>query len=115
MNADPKVLSAAFVFVFRQGRPPPSCPAPNDNDLVNRILDTASDAPPTACRDALVRVHRLSFDVVVVCTAFNAGEYGTGDRANAAALSDLEKKDAGFTEPEYRTAFAAGVVWAGLG
>jgi hypothetical protein len=114
VKADPEVLSAAFVLVFRQGRSPPSCPAPDDNGLLNRILDAVPDASPTACRDALVRVRRLSFDVLEVCTAFNGGEYGTGDRAKAAALFDLEKKDPGFTEPEYRTAFSVGLMWVQL-
>ena len=111
---DPAVLSAAFALVFRQGRSPPSCPTPNDRDLLNRIQDAVPSAFPAACRDALIRVRRLSFDVVEVCTGFREGQYGTGDEAQAAAFCDLEDKDPGFTDEEYRTAFAVGMIWAGM-
>ena len=109
---DPKALAAAFALVFRQGRSPPSCPMPDDAGLLNRILDTAPDATPSACRDALVRVRRLSFDAVEVSTAFRDGEYGTGEEAQAAALANLEEKNPHFSEAEYRTAFAVGLMWA---
>jgi hypothetical protein len=111
---DPAVLSAAFVLVFRQGRSPPSCPMPDDNDLLNRIRDAVPSASPAAGREALIRVRRLSFDVVEVCGALQDGEYGSGDEALAAALADLEGKDPGFSKTEYRTAFAVGQMWARL-
>jgi hypothetical protein len=111
---DPAVLSAAFVLVFRQGRSPPSCPMPDDNGLLNRILDAVPSASPASCREALIRVRRLSFDVVEVCTALREGEYGSGGDAKAAALSDLEGKNPGFSETEYRTAFGVGLMWAEL-
>lgn len=111
---DPAALSAAFTLVFRQGRSPPSCLLPDDAGLLNRILDTAPDAPPSSCRDALVRVRRLSFDAVEICTAFREGDYGGGDEAQAAALADLEEKNPHFSEAEYRTAFAVGQIWAGM-
>jgi hypothetical protein len=87
---------------------------PDDAGLLNRILDTAPDASPAACRDALVRVRRLSFDAEEVAGAFRQGEYGTGDEAQAAALADLEGKNPHFSETEYRTAFAVGLMWAEL-
>ena len=111
---DPEVLSAAFVLVFRQGRSPPSCPVPDDNGLLNRISDAVPAASPSVCREALVRVRRLSFDVAEAGSAFMNGEYGTDDGAKDAAVADLEKKNPGFTGPEYRTAFAVGLMWAGL-
>jgi hypothetical protein len=111
---DATALSAAFVLVFRQGRSPPSCPLPDDAGLLNRILDAAPDVTPAACRDALVRVRRLSFDAVEISTAFRQGDYGTGDEAQAAALADLEEKNPHFSETEYRTAFAVGMIWAGM-
>ena len=112
--ADPETLAAAFVLVFRKGRSPPSCPVPDDNDLLNRIRDAVPQASPAVCREALVRVRRLSFDVTEICTAFREGEYGNGDGAQAAALCDLEGRNPGFTEAEYRTAFLVGQMWAGL-
>lgn len=112
--ADPETLSAAFVLVFHQGRSPPSCPAPNDNDLLNRIRDAVPLASPAVCREALVRVRRLSFDVTEICAAFREGEYGSGDGAKAAALCELEDRNPGFTDAEYRTAFLVGLMWAGL-
>ena len=112
--ADPKVLSAAFVLVFRQGRSPPSCPAPDDAGLLNRISDAIPSASPAACREALVRVRRLSFDALEAGTTFIQGDYGEGDPAKAAAIADLESKNPGFSESEYRTAFSVGLLWAGL-
>ena len=111
---DPRILSAAFSLVFRQGRSPPSCPAPDDTDLLNRIRDAVPAVSPAACRDALIRVRRLSFDVTEIATAFREGQYGTGPDAEAAALCELEDKDPGFSDAEYRTAFKVGQLWAGL-
>jgi hypothetical protein len=111
---DPAVLSAAFALVFRQGRSPPSCPMPDDMDLLNRIRDAVPSASPAVCREALIRVRRLSFDVVEICTAYREGDYGSGNEAKAAALCDLEGKDPGFSEPEYRTAFSVGLLWVQL-
>jgi len=104
-------LSAAFTLVFSQGRSPPSCPAPDDIDLLNRIRDKVKSASPAECRDALIRVQRLSHDVYEVCEAFREGVYGTGDKAQAIALSLLKEKCPGLNEKEYRTAFAVGMMW----
>lgn len=112
--ADSATLAAAFVLVFRQGRAPPSCPVPDDEGLLNRIRDTVLSATPRECRDALIRVRRLSFDVTEICTAFRNGEYGGGEGAKAAALSDLEDRNPGFTDAGYLTAFSVGLMWAGL-
>lgn len=111
----PAVLSAAFVLVFRQGRSPPSCPAPDDNGLLNRICDAVPAASPAACREALVRVRRLSFDVTDVAATFLDGGYGTGETARESAMADLAAKNPGFSGPEYRTAFSVGLLWAQLG
>ncbi len=111
---DPIALSAAFVLIFRQGRSPPSCPMPNDTDLLNRIRDAVPQASPAVCREALVRVRRLSFDVTEICTLFREGQYGTGDGARGAALQELMERNPGFTDAEYRTAFNVGLMWAGL-
>jgi hypothetical protein len=113
-NLDPAVLSAAFGLVFRQGRSPPSCPVPDDAGLLNRIQDSVPSASPASCREALIRVRRLSFDVVEVCAAFRDGDYGMDDAAKGAALAELESKDPGFSESEYRTAFSVGLMWAEL-
>jgi hypothetical protein len=56
-------MSAAFTLIFCQGRSPPSCPVPNDTDLLNRIRDKVQNASPAECRDSLIRVQRLSHDV----------------------------------------------------
>jgi hypothetical protein len=104
-------LSAAFSLVFCQGRSPPSCPVPNDTDLLNRIRDKTPNASPVECRDALIRVQRLSHNVYEVCEAFREGEYGKGDEAQAMVLSLIEEKCPGLIEKEYRTAFAIGMMW----
>ncbi|HII99710.1 MAG TPA: hypothetical protein HA272_10780 [Methanoregula sp.] len=111
---DPLALGAAFALVFEKGRSPPSCPMPDDAGLLNRILDAAPNASPSACRDALVRVRRLSFDAVETGASFREGAYGSGADAKAAALADLEEKNPHFTETEYVTAFAVGLIWAGM-
>ena len=127
--SDPEALSAAFVLVFcdrreheknpgdsslRQGRSPPSCPVPSDTDLLNRIRDAVPAVSPEVCREALVRVRRLSFDVTEICTAFCEGQYGTGDGARAAAMEEIRSRNPGFSDAEYRTAFNVGLMWAGL-
>ena len=107
----PEVMSIAFDLIFRQGRSPPSCPMPNDTDLLNRIRDKVQNESPAMCRYALIRIQRLSHDVYDVCNGFREGEYGSGDEATGAALALLEKKCPGLSEDEYRTAFAVGMMW----
>ncbi len=104
-------LSAAFTLVFCQGRSPPSCPAPHNTDLLNRIRDKIPNASPAECRDTLIRIQQLSHDVYEICEAFREGVFGTGDEAQAQALSLIEEKYPGLTEKEYRTAFAVGMMW----
>jgi len=111
---DRAVLSATFSLVFRKGRSPPSCPAPNDTDLMNRIRDAVPAVSPTVCREALIMVRRLSFDAAEIGAGVLAGEYGSGDAARAAALSELEKRNPKFSQDEYRTAFEVGMIWAAL-
>ena len=113
-KVDRAILSAAFTLVFRKGRSPPSCPAPNDMDLLNRIRDAVPAASPVVCRDALILVRRLSFDAAEIGAGFLGGEYGKGETALAEALTLLETKNPGFTEDEYRTAFEVGKIWAAL-
>jgi hypothetical protein len=113
-SLDPAIVSAAFSLIFRQGRSPPSCPAPDDNDILNRIRDKVPSASPAACRDALIRVRRLEFDVVEIAREFRTGQYGNGDDAEAAALCDLEDRGPGFSDDEYSTAFKVGLIWAGI-
>jgi hypothetical protein len=107
----PEVMSIAFDLIFRKGRSPPSCPAPDDTDLLNRIRDKVQNESPAVCRDALIRIQRLSHDVYEVCGAFREGAYGKGDEALINALDVLREKCPGLTEEEYRTAFAVGMMW----
>jgi hypothetical protein len=107
----PEVMSIAFDLIFRKGRSPPSCPAPDDNDLLNCIRDKAQNESPAMCRDALIRIQRLSHDVYDVCNAFRESEYGNGDEAMGKALTQLQKKCPGLSQDEYRTAFAVGMMW----
>ncbi|MDD1715358.1 MAG: hypothetical protein LUQ01_00005 [Methanolinea sp.] len=111
VKADQKVLSAAFDLVFRQGRSPPSCPDPDESDLLNRIRDKVPEATAAACREALIRVRRLSIDVYDECDAFREGIYGSGDEAKDSAIMALAEKNPGFTIEEYRKAFVVGMMW----
>lgn len=106
-----EVMSIAFDLIFRKGRSPPSCPVTDDTDLLNRIRDKVHNESPDMCRDALIRIQRLSHDVYEVCGAFREGEYGSGEDALAKALALLEKKCPGLSKDEYRTAFAVGMMW----
>jgi hypothetical protein len=107
----PEVMSIAFDLIFRKGRSPPSCPTPDDTDLLNRIRDRVRNESPAMCRDALIRIQRLSHDVCDVCGAFRDGEYGSGNEALEKALVLLEEKCPGLSAEEYRTAFAVGMMW----
>ena len=51
-KTDPAALSAAFALVFRKGRSPPSCPVPDDTDLLNRIRDAV---PPRISRQTAAK------------------------------------------------------------
>jgi hypothetical protein len=106
-----EVMSIAFDLIFRKGRSPPSCPAQDNTDLLNRIRDKVQNESPAMCRDALIRIQRLSHDVYEVCGAFRKGELGDGNEALAKALFLLEKKCPGLSDDEYRTAFAVGMMW----
>lgn len=108
---DPEALSIAFDLVFRKGRAPPSCPTPHERELLNHIMDKVQAASPAACRDALIRVRKLSYDIYPVCDAFREGGYGIGKEAEDAAIRDLEEKNPGFTSDQYRVAFAVGMMW----
>lgn len=105
------VMSIAFDLIFRKGRSPPSCPAPDDIDLLNRIRDRVQNESPAVCRDALIRIQRLSHDVYEVCGAFREGEYGSGEEAMETALNLLRKKCPGLSDEEYQKAFAVGMMW----
>lgn len=110
-RVDPKVLSAAFDLVFRQGRSPPSCPNPDESDLLNRIRDRVPEASAAACREALIRVRRLSFDAYEAGDAVREGACGSGEEARNTAVRVLAEKNPGFTGEEYRKAFAVGMMW----
>ncbi|MCU0632156.1 MAG: hypothetical protein MUC66_04170 [Methanolinea sp.] len=110
-RADRETLSAAFSLVFRQGRAPPSCPSPCESELLNFIRDRVPAASPAACRDALIRVRKLSKDVYTVCDQFREGLFGSGDTAQVAAMKALMEKNPGFSEEEYRVAFSVGMMW----
>lgn len=113
-SSDPAALRIAFDLIFHKGRAPPSCPMPDERDLLNRIMDRAPEASAAGCRDALIMVRKLSYDVYPVCDAFREGLYGTGEDAKGAAIRDLEEKNPGFTDDEYLTAFAVGMMWTAL-
>lgn len=111
VSADFATISAAFSLVFCQGRAPPSCPNPREEELLNRICERVPAASPEACRDAMIRVRKLSCDVYVVCDQFREGYFGTGNQAQVAAIRALAQMSPGFTEEEYRTAFVTGMMW----
>jgi hypothetical protein len=92
----------------------PSCAAPNETALLNRIRDTVPAASPAVCREALIRVRRLSFDVLEIASASREGAYGKDGDAETSALCELEDRNPGFSDEEYRTASAVGEIWAEL-
>ena len=110
-ETDREALSIAFVLVFTQGRAPPSCPCPDERDLLNRIMDRSRSASPAACRDALIRVRRLSIDLYTVCGAFREGACGKMKSSEEKAIRALKERNPGFNDDEYRTAFEVGMMW----
>jgi hypothetical protein len=58
-----------------------------------------------------IRVRRLSVDVYEVCDALRKGAFGSGEEARNTAVRVLAEKNPGFTEEEYRNAFAVGMMW----
>lgn len=107
----PDLLSAAFDLVFRQGRSPPSCPAPDDSDLCRRIMALVPAASLEDCRDALQKVRELSRQAYRVCDAYRDGVYGKGRAAETKAVRELAAGCPGFSEDQYRTAFSVGMLW----
>lgn len=106
---DPAMLSAAVSLVLSQG-----CPLENsagDDRLVQRLCGQFPPAPPVLCRDAMSRAQKLSRDAYDTCDAFRDGAFGCGSEAADAALRALEEKSPGFSETDYRQAFAAGLLW----
>ena len=110
-GADRVVLGAAFTLVFRQGRAPPSCPVPDEADLVSRIREMVPGASPDTCREAISMVRKLSRDALVVCDGYRYGVYGRGPDAQKAAIRTLAAKNPDFSEIEYMTAFSTGMMW----
>gem|GEM_PF-5751984 len=70
--------------------------------------------PAASPAEALIRVRRLSFDVLEIASAFREGVYGKDDDAEASALCELEDRNPGFSDEECRAAFAVGKIWVEL-
>jgi hypothetical protein len=72
-------------------------------------------ASPAVCREALIRVRRPSFDVPGDRIRIPRwGVYGKDGDAEVSALCELEDRNPGFFNEEYRTASAVGEIRAEL-
>lgn len=109
MNLEAK--RASFELAFGSRRSPLPYERQTDRELLPRVQERAPNASPEEILDALVRVRRLCDNVYEVCDAFRDGRFGEGTPARAAALSELAERIPGFTEAEYKTAFAEGLLW----
>jgi hypothetical protein len=83
----------------------------SDGKLSLALFAPHSHASTDEILDALARMRRLSDKVYEVCDAFRDGRFGEGTSARVAALQELADGNPGFTEVEYETAFAAGLLW----
>jgi hypothetical protein len=108
---NPEARHAAFGLAFSSSRSPLSYETHTDEDLLPKVRKLAPAATPEECLDALARVRSLCDSVYEVCEAFRAGRFGTGPRARERAVTELSRKNSGFSEAEYETAFAAGLLW----
>lgn len=109
MNLEAK--RASFELAFGSSRSPLPYERRTDRELLPRIQERAPNASSEEIFDALARVRRLCDNAYEVCDAFRDGGFGEGTSARAAALKELTERTPGFTEAEYKTAFASGLLW----
>lgn len=103
--------AAAFALAFTNSRSPLPFETHTDAELLELIQARVPLAPVAECREALARVRRLCDAVYEVCEAFRKGGFGTGPESAPAALAALAQALPGFSDQEYREAFAAGLLW----
>ena len=103
--------AAAFALAFTNSRSPLPFETHTDAELVEVIRARVPSAPMAECREALARVRHLCDAVYKVCEAFRKGAFGTGPESAPAALAALAQSLPGFSDQEYREAFATGLLW----
>ena len=103
--------AAAFALAFTNSRSPLPFETHTDAELVEAIQVRVPSAPVAECREALARVRLLCDAVYKVCEAFRKGAFGTGPESAPAALAALAQSLPGFSDQEYREAFATGLLW----
>jgi len=105
---------AAFALAFSNSRSPLPYEMHTDRELLSAIRKRAPAASDKECLDALARIRGLCDAVYDVCGAFRDGEFGSGPGSAPAALAALACTRPGFSDQEYREAFAAGLLWTGF-
>lgn len=103
--------AAAFALAFTNTRSPLPYETHTDAELLTIIQERVPAAPVDECIEALARVRLLCKAVYDLCEAFRKGEYGAGPESAPAALAALARTRPGFSDEEYREAFAAGLLW----
>jgi hypothetical protein len=105
---------ATFALAFTSSRSPLPYEMHTDRELLPAIRERAPAASEKECLEALARIRRLCDAVYDVCGAFRDGKFGSGPGSAPAALAALADTRPGFSDQEYREAFAAGLLWTGF-
>ncbi len=108
---NPEARKIAFTLAFTNSRSPLQYEMHTDDELVPAIQAHAPSASREECREALESVRSLCDRVYEICDAFRSGRYGSGIPSQAEAIRVLSEQNPGFSEAEYRAAFAAGLLW----
>lgn len=110
-DLNPEARRAAFRLAFENPRSPLAFERLTPDELLARVREAAPGASDEECLEALSRARRLSEDVYDISDGFRDGRAEDEASARKAALAALAGRNPGFTETEYETAFAAGLLW----
>jgi len=108
---NPKARKIAFALAFNNSRSPLPYETHTDEELLPVIRAHAPSVSREECREVLESVRSLCGSVYRICEAFRSGMYGSGVPAQVEAIRMLSEEICGFSDAEYRAAFAAGLLW----
>jgi hypothetical protein len=109
INADAK--KAALRLGFGEPLSPIAYESETDEQLLLQVQSQAPAASREECLEAIARVRRLCALVYAFADTFHNGGFGEAPDARATAIKGLAARNPGFSESEYETAFAAGLIW----
>ena len=105
------IKQIAFDIAFKEKRSPLPYEKLTNEQLVDKIKKLIPKADSKECLNAITKVRQLCNDVYDICNAYRDGKFGKSPSASKTAISELSKKDPGFSTSEYNTAFTTGLLW----